>query len=66
RRRSLDELVAAALLFYPCYFDREGRQVSPEEALTALLEWRGAVHARSAPWWRPLWRGLLRKIVGVR
>jgi capsular polysaccharide export protein len=66
RRRSLDELVAAALLFYPCYFDRQGRRVSPEEALTALLEWREAAHLRPVPWWRPLWRSLLRRIVGVR
>lgn len=66
RSRSLDELVAAALLRYPCYFDRQGRRVSPEAALTALFEWREAAHRHPAPWWRPLWRSLLRRIVGVR
>lgn len=66
RRRTLDELVAAALLLYPCYFDRQGHRVSPEEALTTLLEWREAAQLRPVPWWRPLWRSLLRRVVGVR
>jgi capsular polysaccharide export protein len=66
RKRSLDELVAGALLQYPCYFDRQARRVSPEQALQALLEWRATAHARPAAWWRPLWRSLLRRIVGVR
>ena len=67
RRRSLDELVAAALLRYPVYFSRTtGEQTSPEHALAELRAWRDEAHRRGAPWWRGLWRALLRRVVGVR
>lgn len=67
RRRSLDELVAAALLRYPLYFSRAtGEQTSPEHALAELRAWRDEAHRRGAPWWRGLWRATLRRVVGVR
>lgn len=66
RRLSLDELVAGALLQYPGYFDRHGHRVSPESALRMLQQRRDRVHRRPDAWWRPLWRHLLRWIVGVK
>jgi capsular polysaccharide export protein len=66
RRLSLDELVAGALLLYPLYFDRRGkRRISPEEALDQLVAWRDKV-GTVLPWWRGLFRMVLRRVVGVR
>lgn len=66
RRLTLDELVAGALILYPCYLSRtRARQISPEEALEELLAWRERA-GREAPWWRKLFRVVLRQVVGVR
>jgi capsular polysaccharide export protein len=66
RRLSLDELVAGALILYPRYFDYEhDRQIPVEEA----IEWLHALRARHSnrnAWWRPLFRMILRRVVGVR
>jgi len=66
RRLSLDELVAGAMILYPLYMSRTSDAlISPEEALDELIEWRrrdgGAV-----PWWRAMFRVVLRCFVGVR
>lgn len=43
RRRTLDELVAAALVEYPLYVSRmTGDYTTPERALQELVEWRNA------------------------
>lgn len=66
RRLSLDELVAGALILYPLYMSRDGkRRVTPEVALEELMVWR-ANSGSDTPWWRKLFRPLLRRIVGVR
>jgi len=52
RKLHLDDLVAGALLLYPCYLSRQtGRFTTAERALTELLAWReqGVSHM---PWWR--------------
>jgi capsular polysaccharide export protein len=66
RKLELDELVAAALIYYPIYFDRNGQQqVSVEVALTQLVDWR-----KSAQLLKrlilPIKRIVLRWVVGVR
>ena len=67
RRLTLDELVAGALLRYPCYFSRDNqRLIAPEQALEALVAWRAEQARRGPAWWRPLWRAVLRRVVGVR
>lgn len=49
-RRSLDELVAAALLLYPRYWDGETRRpVSAEVAIEAIARERAALVASDAP-----------------
>jgi len=66
RRLNLDELVAGALLLYPRYMSRDsGRLISAEQALDELLAWRAA-DGRGVPWWRKLFRVVLRQVVGVR
>lgn len=66
RRLSLDEMVAGALILYPLYFDRRGkRRISPEKALDELATWRDTA-GTALPWWRGLFRVLLRRVVGVR
>jgi capsular polysaccharide export protein len=66
RRLSLDELVAGALILYPRYMSRAGgRPITPEQALDELLAWR-AGEPGGAPWWRRLFRLVLRQVVGVR
>ena len=66
RHLALDELVAGALILYPCYMSRKRHAlVSPEEALDELEEWQ----AKSAPHvslWRKVVRMILRRVVGVR
>jgi len=66
RRLILDELVAAALIKYPLYLSRNGKNlITPEQALDELLSW----HEQSGggtPWWREVIRIFLRRIVGVR
>lgn len=68
RKRCLqiDELVAGALILYPHYMSRvTGALISPEQALDELLDWRA--HAgHSVPWWRSVFRMVLRRVVGVR
>lgn len=59
RELTIDALVAGALIIYPAYFDRAGkRQVSVEEVLASLIEWRCNVHI--LPWWRRPLRWVLR------
>lgn len=66
RRLSLDELVAGALMLYPCYMSREREGiVSPEEALDELMAWRMRSDKVASPW-RKLFRVVLRRVVGVR
>jgi capsular polysaccharide export protein len=58
RRLSLDELVAGALILYPCYVSRTtGHFTTPERILRELSEWR----ARAASG-RPVLRHLLRLV----
>ena len=66
RRLTLDELVVGVLVLYPYYFDRDGGGlVTPELALDQLLAWR-AESGGATPWWRNLFRVVLRRVVGVR
>ncbi len=66
RQLSLDQLVAATLLLYPVYFDREGRAiVEAEVALHELLAWKEKNNGKT-PWWLSVWRMILRRVVGVR
>lgn len=58
RTRSLDELVAAALLLYPVYADAQGRPSTPEAVLALLQHQRAAGEAR-LPWWRKALRPVL-------
>jgi len=66
RRLLLDELVAGALIEYPLYLSRtQDKLISPEQSLDELLLWRDKV-GKNTPWWRTLFRVVLRNIVGVR
>jgi capsular polysaccharide export protein len=66
RRRTLDELAAAALILYPTYVSHAGGAPgTPETALEELLAWRTAVGGRPGVW-QKLKRVALRWIVGVR
>lgn len=58
-RRTLDELVAAALILYPVYVSRKtGSYCSPEQAVNELIEWKQAGPSRM-----PIWRRLLRVVL---
>ena len=66
RRLSLDELVAGALILYPLYLSRDGKLlITPEQALDDLLAWRQQ-KGDQEPWWRDLFRMVLRRVAGVR
>ena len=66
RQLLLDELVAGALIEYPLYLSRtQDKLISPEQALDELLLWRDKV-GKDTPWWRKLFRVVLRNIVGIR
>lgn len=66
RRLMLDELVAGALILYPRYMSRKRHAlITPEEALDELVEWRTRNGGRT-PWWRKVFRAVLRRVVGVR
>lgn len=66
RRLLLDELVAGALIEYPIYLSRySDALVTPEQALDELLAWR-AKSGSAEPWWREIFRMVLRRVVGVR
>lgn len=66
RQLSLDELVAGALVEYPVYLSRAGGGlIAPEQALDELVAWRTRV-GHKLPWWRKLFRVVLRRVVGVR
>lgn len=58
RRRSLDELVAAALLLYPVYLDAVGRPSTAEAALAELQRQRDGGAGRLT-WWRRAMRPFL-------
>ncbi|MEG0186629.1 MAG: hypothetical protein RR704_24585 [Stenotrophomonas sp.] len=63
---SLDELVAGALIEYPVYLSRTGGSlIAPEQALDELVAWRARAGSK-LPWWRKLFRVVLRRVVGVR
>lgn len=65
RKLRLDELVAATLILYPVYFDRENkRRISAEQAITELLVWRE--QPKRSAWYTRLRRSVLRWVVGVR
>lgn len=69
RRRTLtlDQLVAGALIAYPLYLDIDGEGLSgPEETLSALRQWKRARQLGRRPWWRGLYRIILRRAIGVR
>ncbi|MEI6335304.1 MAG: hypothetical protein WCS87_12150 [Methylococcaceae bacterium] len=66
RQLLLDELVAGALIMYPFYLSRmSDALITPEQALNELLAWRDKTGG-AAPWWRELFRMVLRHVVGVR
>ena len=66
RRLTLDELVAGALIRYPCYFSRDGqRLLAPQEAVDELIRWRERAGG-GVSWWRHAQRSVLRCTVGVR
>jgi capsular polysaccharide export protein len=66
RRLLLDELVAGALIEYPIYLSRvSDALITPEQALDELLAWR-AKSGGAEPWWREIFRMVLRRVVGVR
>ena len=66
RRLSLDELVAGALIEYPIYLSRDGQRLNtPEQAIDELVAWRMQAGDK-LPWWRQLFRVVLRRVVGVR
>jgi capsular polysaccharide export protein len=66
RKVHLDELIAAALIQYPCYVSRlDGRHICPEDAVEELIAWRTRSSKRARPW-QPLWRSILRLTVGQR
>lgn len=66
RRLTLDELVAGALIAYPRYLGRDGKGlVTAETALDELQGWRQR-NAGRTPWWREIFRMILRRVVGVR
>ena len=66
RRLLLDELVAGALIEYPVYLSRtKNSLITPEQALDELVAWRARAGG-SVPWWRQLFRVVLRQVVGVR
>lgn len=66
RRLALDELVAGALIEYPVYLSRAGGSLlTPEQALDELVAWRVRAGGK-LPWWRKLFRVVLRRVVGVR
>lgn len=66
RRLTLDELVAGALILYPRYFDyQRGIQISAEQATDKLQALRFQ-RANRRVWWRPVYRMILRRVVGVR
>lgn len=66
RRLSLDELVTGALILYPCYMSRKrDALILPEEALDELAEWQARSPLRD-PWWRGIYRMILRRVVGIR
>lgn len=63
---SIDALTAGALILYPRYMSRKNSSlITPEEALSELVEWQ-AQSRNYTPWWRKIFRIILRVIVGVR
>jgi capsular polysaccharide export protein len=66
RQLLLDELVAGALIAYPIYLSRAtDALITPEQALDELLDWRDKTGG-TVPWWRKLFRMVLRRVVGVQ
>ncbi|MBI3154590.1 MAG: capsular polysaccharide biosynthesis protein [Burkholderiales bacterium] len=60
RRRTLDELVAAALILYPTYLSRaSGAFTTPERAVEELAQWQASGASPGLPAWRRLRRMLL-------
>src|SRR5690606_26635218 len=66
RKRSLDELTAAALILYPTYISiQTGRYTTPEGALDELLSWREK-GVSAMPKWRRAMRPFLGFIARLR
>lgn len=66
RQLSLEALVAGTLFEYPRYSSLfDGRPITPEEALEQLSQWRNR-QSKHLPWWRKMFRMVLRQVVGVR
>ena len=66
RRLSVDELVVGTLMRYPLYLSRDGQALlTPEQALDVLRAWQIQAGGK-APWWRRLFRIILRRVAGVR
>ena len=59
RQRTIDELVAAALILYPTYISyRTGYFTTPEQVIQELQQQRKAAQGK-VPWWRPVMRRVL-------
>lgn len=66
RSLSLDALVAGVLILYPRYSSLvDGAPITPEVALDELRTWRDKQGSK-LPWWRKVFRMILRMAVGVR
>jgi len=66
RHLTLEQLIAGALILYPRYMSRtKNALITPEEALNELAQWH-AQSGKSVPWWRKVFRIVLKNIVGVR
>lgn len=65
RKLTLNELIAGALIMYPCYFnDKSLRLISPEEVLLILQKYK-TKPKRKLFFLKEVYRYILRKIVGV-
>lgn len=63
RKRSLDELVALALIYYPTYVSRRtGRFTTPEGAIDELLHWRRIESQVGVRIWRQIRRRVLQVV----
>ena len=66
RLLKLDELVACVLILYPRYFNRNSNaQMTAEQAVDQLIEWKLQI-GNDTPWWRNIFRVVLRQLVGTR
>ncbi|MEE2001484.1 capsular polysaccharide biosynthesis protein [Alkalimonas sp. MEB108] len=59
RQRSLAELVAAALILYPCYLSHRTDAYATPELVIAQMQQQRQQRGDAAPWWRVLLRKLI-------